>query len=95
MTKIRDSRICLFMAVRIQTQARPAVNTRKIRIRMIELGLRDVDLARRWGVTGAAVTQVINGKRPTSLLLGKLAKALSVRLEEILMNGTNGKAKAA
>lgn len=83
------------MAVRIQTQPRLAVNTRKIRIRMIELGLRDVDLARRWSVTGAAVTQVINGKRPTSLLLGKLAKALGVRLEEILANGSNGKARAA
>mgnify|MGYP001594793045 FL=1 len=83
------------MAVRIQTQARLSVNTRKIRIAMIELGLRDVDLARKWGVTGAAVTQVINGKRPTSLLLGKLAKALGVRLEEILENGANGKRRAA
>lgn len=66
------------------------VNTKKIRILMIERGLRAVDLAERWGVTGAAVTQVIGGKRPTSLLLGKLAKALGVRLEEILLNGGNG-----
>ena len=57
---------------------------------MIERGLRNIDLARKWRVTDAAVAQVINGKRPNSLLLGKLAKALKVPLTELL----NGK-KAA
>ena len=57
---------------------------------MIERGFRPVDLARKFGVSRAAISYAIGGKRPTSLLLGKLAKVLGVRLEEILFDGSNG-----
>lgn len=66
------------------------VNTKKIRILMIERGIRPVDLATKWGVSDAAVSLVINGKRPSSLLLGKLAKELRVRLQDIVIQNGDG-----
>ena len=75
------------MAVTLETRPRLKVNTKKIRILMIERGLRPINLADKWDVTSQAVSQVINGKRPGSLLLGKLAKELGVRLEKLYLNG--------
>lgn len=79
----------------MQPQETIRVNSRKIRILLIERDMRPADLARKLGVSRAAISRVLTGQRPNSILPGRIAKALGVRLEEILVNGTNGKARAA
>lgn len=67
-------------------------DSRKVKILLIEKGLRAADLARAWRVSEAAVSRAINGKRPCSLLLGKLAGLLGVALKDILVTGERKRA---
>lgn len=62
----------------------PKLNTEMVRIYLNEKGLTQRQLAHRLGVSDAAVSQVLNNKRPRSLLLGKLAKELRVRLSALI-----------
>ena len=53
------------------------------RVKVLRRGIRQTELASRWGVTRAAVSQVVNGQRPYSPLNMQLAEALDVALSEI------------
>jgi len=61
----------------------------------MEREMRPADLARKIGVSRAAISRVLRGQRPNSILPGRIAKLLRVPLEEILINGGNGKRRAA
>lgn len=62
----------------------PKLNTELVRTLLNEQGLSQRELAKRLGVCDAAISQVLSNKRPRSLLHGKLARTLGVRLTEIL-----------
>lgn len=55
------------------------VDSKRIRARMIMLGLRNRDLAKVWGCTEQTVSQKLNGTRPLSLdEANKLAQLLKL-----------------
>ena len=61
--------------------------TERIRLKMMEKGLTQAQLARNAGITPAALSQIINGARvPSSPILLKLATALSVSVDFLLGN---------
>lgn len=62
------------------------LKTEKVQILLIKKRIKQVDLARQWGVTRSAVSRIIAGHAPYSPLLRKLATALSVPLQRITIN---------
>ena len=59
------------------------LKTEKVRIFLIKQRIKQVDLARQWGVTRSAVSRLIAGHVPYSPLLRKLAAALGVPLRRM------------
>lgn len=60
-------------------KAKKLVDSKKIRARMIMLGLRNRDLAKVWGCAEQTVSQKLNGTRPLSLdEANKLAQLLKL-----------------
>ena len=74
-----------FIAGRRSVRGPWLVNTQKVLILLIKKGVKQVDLARQWGVSRSAVSAVILGKAPYSPLLLKLAEALNVPMRSITM----------
>lgn len=61
------------------------IDTQKVLILLIKKGIKQIELARQWGVSRGAVSAVVLGKAPYSPLLFKLAEALGVPLRRILL----------
>lgn len=61
----------------------------EIKIRLIQKGIRQTDLADRWRRPRSIVSRLIAGQIKTRSLQAKLARALGVKLVD-LQNGTDG-----
>lgn len=60
-------------------KAKKLVDSKRIRARMIMLGLRNRDLAKAWGCAEQTASQKLNGTRPLSLEeANKLAQLLKL-----------------
>lgn len=61
------------------------IDTQKVLILLIKKRIKQVALARQWGVSRGAVSDLVLGKAPYSPLLFKLAEVLSVPLRQLLL----------
>jgi antitoxin component HigA of HigAB toxin-antitoxin module len=73
-----------FTIFHIKAERMPKLNTELVRTLLNEKGLTQRELAKRWGVADSTLSQVLNNKRPRSLLRGRLARTLGVRLGALL-----------
>ena len=55
----------------------------EIKIKLIQRGLTQADLAERWGRPASTVSMIINQKMRSRDLERKLARAIGVRLEDL------------
>jgi len=66
----------------------------KIKIKMIELGIRSVDLVREWKEPKSTISMLINRKLVSAELERKLARKLGIKVAELRAaenGGANGK----
>jgi hypothetical protein len=83
------------MAISYRLESPYHLDERKVKHRMIDLGLSGADIARRVGTTEATITRHIKGQRRNPAVQKAIARVLKVRLDEIVCNGINGKGAAA
>lgn len=57
----------------------------KVMLRMTKLEINQTQLAERAGVSRQTMSQIMNGRKCKPDLFGKVAKALNVEPEEILL----------
>ena len=79
------------MAISYRTENPYHLDERKVKHRMIDLGITGAEMARRLGTTEATITRHIKGQRRNPAVQKAIARALKVRLEEILLNGDQSK----
>lgn len=77
-------------------KAKKLVDSKRIRARMIMLGLRNRDLAKAWGCAEQTASQKLNGTRPLSLEeANKLARLLKLSEVEYYVFYLNQKSRSA
>lgn len=82
------------MAISYRTESPYHLDERKVKHRMIDLGITGAEIARRLGTTEATVTRHIKGQRRNLAVQKAIAKVLKVSIKHLVMTG-NGKEKAA
>ncbi len=83
------------MAISYRMESPYHLDERKVKHRMIDLGISGAEIARRLGTTEATITRHIKDQRRNPAVQRAIARILKVRLEEISSNGGNGKRRAA
>lgn len=70
---------------RSERKGEKIMNTEKLQKRMAELNMTNAELSRQVGITEAYTSQIINGLRVPSVIIGKsIADALDCKLDDLV-----------